>query len=124
VWYEINYENFCAQNDPNAVTLSETVSIAACVRYIINFGGQRVISKKTDIRVLELQPGRGSHLTKAQVSGWTGIAANRITIDTMSTAEFIGKIDDLGEKYDLVYVGADTGGFTVIAVRRASPTPT
>jgi len=115
VWYEINYENFLRQqNDPNAVTLSETVSIAACVRYIINFGGQRVISKKTDIRVLELQPGRGSHLTKAQVSGWTGIAANRITIDTMSTAEFIGKIDDLVEKYDLVYVGADTGGFTVV----------
>jgi hypothetical protein len=115
VWYELDYENFLRlQNDPGAVTLPETVSMATCVRYIINFGGQRVITNKTEIRVLELQPRTGSHLSTTTVSGWTGIAANRITIDTMSTAEFIGKIDDLVEKYDLVYVGADTGGFTVI----------
>ncbi|NLT14344.1 MAG: DUF5057 domain-containing protein [Clostridiales bacterium] len=112
VWYELDYENFLRlQNDPGAVTLSETVTMAACVRYIINYGGQRVITNKTAIRVLELQPGRGSHLTAAMVSGWTGIATNNIAIDTMSSAEFIGKIDDLTETYDLVYVGADLTGF-------------
>lgn len=113
VWYEIDYENFLrTQNDPSAVTLPETVSIATCVRYIINYGGQRVISKKASIRVLELQPGEGHHLTTSKVSGWTGLPTTAITIDTLSTAEFIGKIDDLVEKYDLVYVGSDVTGFS------------
>ena len=113
VWYEINYENFLRkQNDADAVLLPETVSIAACVRYIINYGGQRVVTNKTDIRVLELQPGSGQSLTKSKVNGWTGIPTGRITIDTMSTSEFIGKIDDLVETYDLIYIGSNLSGFS------------
>lgn len=29
-----------------------------------------------------------------------------ITIDSMSTAEFIGKVEDLNKDYDMIYVGA------------------
>lgn len=113
VWYEINYENFLrTQNDPEAVTLPETVSIATCVRYVVNYGGQRIITSKTSIRVLELEPGAGKHLTASTVSGWTGIPADHITIDAMSTAEYIGKINDLVETYDLVYIGSDLTGIS------------
>lgn len=112
VWYELSYENFLReQNDSTAARLDETVSIAACIRYVINYGGSRTVSQKNSIRVLDLEPGAGEPLTKAQVNSWTGISTSNITIDHYSTYEFIGKIDDLTETYDLIYVGADLTGF-------------
>lgn len=42
--------------------------------------------------------------------GMTGIyKASAINITQMSSAEFIGKIEDLNEKYDMIYLGARVG---------------
>lgn len=124
VYYEIYHENFLRKTeDPNTTDLlPETVSMANSIRYIINYQQQRPITKKTSIRVLEIEPGRGSDTTtsalKEKIRGWTGLpntlsdgTTDPITIDRMSTAEFIGKIDDLIEKYDMIYVGSDLTGF-------------
>ena len=119
---EIAYENFLRlQEDPGTDDLLPAdLYMAGIIRYIINFGGQRVVQAKTDIRVLELQPGRGTELTPAAVRGWlggdaSGIAEENIEIVTMSTSEFIGKIEDLNETYDMVYIGTDTEGFNLKA---------
>lgn len=31
----------------------------------------------------------------------------------MTTAEYIGKVDDINSDYDLVYIGLDAGGYNV-----------
>ena len=112
---EISNENFLRQQQglTSDQLLPTTVSMASAVRYIINYGGQRTTSAKSAIRVLELQPGRGSELTAATVRSWIGDKTNSVavTIDTMSTAEFTGKLDSLNEKYDMIYVGTSTTGF-------------
>lgn len=116
VYNEILYENFLrTQEDPDtADKLPENVSMATAIRYIINFGGQRNIQLKTSITVLEIQPGTGSEINPDTVRGWLGIeneADMEVRIVTMSTAEFIGKIEDLVETYDMIYIGSSVRGF-------------
>ena len=118
VYDDITYENFLrtSKGQSGSALLSEAVSMAACVRYIINYNQKRHSGVKTSIRVLDVEPVMSttdkttdtSHLTKATVTDWTGLDASNITIDSMSSSELIGKIDDLSEKYDLIYIGAKT----------------
>jgi hypothetical protein len=67
--------------------------------------------------VLDLEPGNATTgaLTISTVLGWLGAdsiyGADDISITTMSTAEFIGKIEDINETYDLVYIGMCIDGF-------------
>ena len=51
---------------------------------------------------------KGFRLTKEKIAAWAGMSADAadITIDSMSTAEFIGKVEDLNKDYDMIYVGA------------------
>lgn len=37
----------------------------------------------------------------------------KVTIEHMSSAEFVGNIDDLNTKYDLIYLGMNTDGFII-----------
>ena len=116
---EIKNENFLRKvDDPDtADLLTEEVTVANTIRYIINFAGQRVITTKTAINVLDLEPGnaKSGALTTETVLGWLGpetaFEADDITVTTMSTAEFIGKIEDINETYDLVYIGTCIDGF-------------
>lgn len=119
VYNEISYENFLRTTANGSTTdkLPTGVSIATCLRYIINYSGQRVVNNKTSVSVLDVEPltqTSSSGLTKATVAAWlkgSGIADNNITITTMSTAEFISKIENINEVYDLVYIGASLNGF-------------
>lgn len=114
---EIKYENFLRENAGETERLTVELTMANAVRYILNYGGQRVVNKKTSIKVLEIEPRSGKVLTAATVLGWLpdghGLSARDVTITQMSTAEFIGRIDDLNETYDLIYVGDSTAGFEV-----------
>ena len=120
---EIIYENFLRRNEnpsiPESELLPEEISIANTVRYIISFGGQRTVSVKTELDVLEIQPGSGQKLSKTDVLSWldnnSGITEADINIVTMSTAEFVGKIEDLNENYDMIYIGSSTTGFNTFA---------
>jgi hypothetical protein len=116
---EIENENFLRKvDDPDTTDLlTETVTVANTIRYIINFAGQRTVTTKTAINVLDLEPGnaQAGALTVDTVLGWLGsdteFGEDDITITTMSTAEFIGKIEDINETYDLVYIGTCIDGF-------------
>ena len=109
---EIVNENFLRTTEnSNAVTLEEKVNLARAIRYIINFAGKRVITPKTRVSVLEIEPGSGSQLTADIVRGWLGNSNVTVSIDTMSTAELVGKIDVINEKYDIVYIGSKVAGF-------------
>lgn len=112
---EIQYENFLAKkNNSNAAQMDEEISKASITRYILNWYMHRV-TVKSSIRVLDLEPCCDfSDTLKSKLQtdvvnmmGMTGIYdASAINITQMSSAEFIGKIEDLNEKYDMIYLGA------------------
>lgn len=112
---EIQYENFLAKkNNSNAAQMDEKISKASITRYILNWYMHRV-TVKSSIRVLDLEPCYDfSDTLKSKLQtdvvnmmGMTGIYdASAINITQMSSSEFIGKIEDLNEKYDMIYLGA------------------
>ncbi len=112
---EIQYENFLAKkNNSNAALMAEEISKASITRYILNWYMHRV-TVKSSIRVLDLEPCYDfSDTLKSKLQtdvvnmmGMNGIYdTSAINITQMSSAEFIGKIEDLNEKYDMIYLGA------------------
>jgi hypothetical protein len=122
---EIQNENFLKQIAGQTDSLPENVTVSASVRHIINYMGHRQTNPKTSIRVLDLQPAKvtsSSWLTAATVCGWINntLPESQITIGHMTTGEFIGKIEDINETYDMIYIGMSTeslntsGGTTFI----------
>ncbi|ODU55283.1 MAG: hypothetical protein ABT01_06550 [Clostridium sp. SCN 57-10] len=108
VFAEIQSENFLRRID-GVQQLPEVVTTANVIRYVINYAGRRIVSAKTSLQVLEIQPAKtNSPLTAATVSTWSSIPAANIKITTMTSAEFAGRIEDINEVYDLVYIGSDT----------------
>ena len=117
---EIKYDNFLRgqQNLSADNRLPEALTVGNLLRYIINFSGQRTVSAKTSVKVLDIEPGGTSTgaLSADDVYEWLGGSAGtikkaNITIDTMSTYEFVGTLADLNEEYDLIYVGAALDSF-------------
>ena len=119
VLQEIKYENFLLKKDDSSQTelLKEEVTKASVTRYILNWYMHRV-TVKSSIRVLDLEPCcdfsktlEGELQTDVvNMMGMNGIYdASAINITQMSSAEFIGKIEDLNEKYDMIYLGARVG---------------
>lgn len=115
---EIQYENFLAEKNGNtSPKLKEEITKASITRYILNWYMHRV-TVKSSIRVLDLEPCCDFNKTLeselqndvVNMMGMTGIyEASAINITQMSSAEFIGKIEDLNEKYDMIYLGARVG---------------
>lgn len=122
---EIQYENQLRSAQGGGIaSLPEEVSMATCIRYVINT--HRVVNKKTAIKVLDIEPApiydqtdNNGPLTVATVRSWLPASANAsnsdeyietIDITHISTAALIGKIEDINEEYDLIYIGADLKG--------------
>lgn len=116
---EIQYENFLAKknNNNNAAQMVEEISKASITRYILNWYMHRT-TVKSELNVLDLQPSydfdkKGKVLTEDQVKTFMGMpdyTSGNIHITHTTSAEFIGKIEDLNEKYDLIYLGDYIGG--------------
>ena len=116
---EIQYENFLAKknNNNNAAQMVEEISKASITRYILNWYMHRT-TVKSELNVLDLQPSydfdkKGKVLTEDQVKTFMGMpdyTSGNIHITHTPSAEFIGKIEDLNEKYDLIYLGDYIGG--------------
>lgn len=110
---EIQYENFLAKkNNSNAAQMDEEISKASITRYILNWYMHRV-TVKSSIRVLDLEPcydfKSATTLTADRVKEFMGrkdTYTGSVEIKQMSSAEFIGKVEDLNEKYDMIYLGA------------------
>lgn len=116
---EIVSENLNREADTTGTyqPLSTDVSQASVLRHIINYQNRRQIEVKKNIRVLDLEPclSEAYTLTEDRIRDWAfgaeggghGAAELNVEIDRMTTAEFIGKIENLNEKYDLIYIGTD-----------------
>lgn len=95
--------------------IEERISQAVAIQYILGKQSARDITNKTQLTILELQPCADFSLNSPQqvldFLNYTEdqIPEQNITIDHMTTAEFIGKIEDLNGKYDFIYIGMNTG---------------
>lgn len=125
---EIELENLyrAADQTANYAPLSTAVFKSTAVRYIINHASARAVEKKTAIKVLEIQPARVKYpgnseddnygtawveLKPSTIRTWLGVDSSvSVDITTMTTNEFVGKIEDINSVYDLVYIGADVYG--------------
>ena len=103
--------------------IDTTLSKAMVLQYILNYPYERTFSDKEELRVLDIEPAMGALyldenadtqddriLTKEKLADWTGVAIDKITITRMTSAEFIGKIEDMNMEYDLVYIGLGYAG--------------
>ncbi|MEG1243198.1 MAG: hypothetical protein RSD32_09620, partial [Oscillospiraceae bacterium] len=81
------------------------VSLGTIFRHLVGLAALRDGRLRRELHVLDIEPGDTTKLNAETVAGWTGFEANKIKITTMSTSEFIGKIEDVSEVYDMVYIG-------------------
>lgn len=106
----ISSENAIRSGDDR---ISETVNQAKAIQYIVNYHQRRQIAKKSSLSVLEIEPCCSYDLKAADIknmnSEFNSIADENVKITQMSTAEFIGKIDDLNTTYDIIYIGGNIG---------------
>ena len=114
---EIQYENFLAEKNGSTTKLTESITKASITRYILNWYMHRV-TVKSSVRVLDLEPcydfstSSATTLTEDRVKELMGrkdTYTGTVDITQMPSAEFIGKIEDLNEKYDMIYLGAQVG---------------
>ncbi|MEG0876863.1 MAG: hypothetical protein RSF77_06990, partial [Oscillospiraceae bacterium] len=88
-----------------AAKISTEVSLGTIFRHLVGLAALRDGRLRRELHVLDIEPGDTTALNAETVAGWTGFQADKITITTMSTSEFIGKIEDVSEVYDMVYIG-------------------
>lgn len=106
---EIRLENLYREADASykGPLLPEEIFDTSVFRYILSYANRRMVTQKGNITVLEIQPATDKGiLTKQTVSSWTGMAEEAVTIETMPVTQFIGIIDDLNTKYDMIYFGS------------------
>ncbi len=110
----------------NVIGIPEEITMGAAIRHLIDYKLKVEIPQKEEIRVLEIQPivtvnsslekSEGDLTPKIVSEDFLGgeIDEENITIDMMSISEFVSKIDDITEIYDLVYIGTNNNGYNEI----------
>lgn len=117
---EIEIENLYREADISSQggLLPTDISQATVIRHIMNYRNKRSGITKDSIRVLEIQPAKTTEaqgLTKKTLMEWApGLQEDKITITRMTTAEFIGKVETLNDKYDLIYIGTSKEHMNVV----------
>ena len=132
VYQAIQKENYERARNGGQASLDEYVMPATAVAYILNYRDYDPIIYKDKIRVLELEPCRDytyyyDELDNPTLEGemarkkkfaedWAPDFLDKleadpdaITIDGMTTSEFCGKILDIYEEYDVIYIGSNSG---------------
>ena len=105
----------------NLAPLTRNLSQAVAIEYVLGRQSARNISVKENLTVLEIEPcadyffvDNTNSSAEDKVRDLMGYSEqdmpdNKIAIVQMTTAEFIGKIEDLNGKYDFIYIGMQTG---------------
>ena len=120
---EIEIDNFynnangeVCTSDYEVVSGYERISIYghSFLRYIINYARKRVVLYKDKIKILDIEPTKFSTLTVDKIKQWIDgtTESSKILeyeIVQMNTYEFVGKIEDIIEEYDLIYIGSCIG---------------
>lgn len=106
--YDYNAEFFDYLQDKNGNIRPSNATPCEAVEYILNWKHSGKINKDS-IRILDIEPCNDFTLTTSQVRQMLPNYSGVINIERQTTAEFIGKIEDLNTNYDLIYIGQNTG---------------
>ena len=129
----IDDENQYRRSEGLTSFIPDDINQAVAIKYILCYKGRRGIDTKSEIRVLELQPGPSvpdelgdmkegnlyidpdDQYTLYRVKNNQGDiealikdAPYPVVLDSMSTREFVGHEEDINSTYDLVYIGLST----------------
>ncbi len=89
------------------------IAQSTLVKYILNYAYRRASVYKDSITVLDIEPTKYSTLTESKIREWLKDADSErikeIKIVQTTTSEFIGKLVDLNEEYDMIYIGSCIG---------------
>lgn len=114
----INSENTSRKKENNTLGKDEyayydkTISKAIVLSYIISYADKRDIINPTDsLNILDIEPGTVKNASDAlnydKLKKWLGTRCpeeKKVTITRVTSAEFIGRIEDLNN-YDMIYMG-------------------
>ncbi|MFU0826396.1 MAG: hypothetical protein ACFWTJ_02505 [Lachnoclostridium sp.] len=106
-WMEEN----ARKTDSNALRPVNATSSQA-IEYIVNL--EKTNHSKESITILDLEPCNDFKLTVSDIRKMLPEYTGIINIEQQTTAEFIGKIDDLINTYDLIYIGTNTGKMNTV----------
>lgn len=126
---EITDENFYRQvaGLPPDEMLDSYVSMATATRYIVNYMGKRGANTIRHVRVLDIEPSgvKSGALTENDVRTWLGNPTYTdehgtakpvtVSITSITSGEFIGKIEDINECCDLIYLGDNVSGMNTVS---------
>ena len=114
----INSENTSRKKENDTLGKDEyayydkTISKAIVLSYIISYADKRDIINPTDsLNILDIEPGTVKNASDAlnydKLKKWLGTRCpeeKKVTITRVTSAEFIGRIEDLNN-YDMIYMG-------------------
>ena len=136
VYDEITQENALRERKNPGTTdlLDKEVSTATALRYIINYDQQRGAGKKSNLKVLDIEPESTSAIYDDNYQNSSSDNADllskdtaenfkkntimkflpdydedQVSVTTVSTRTLAGLTDDITEIYDLVYIGDNRG---------------
>ena len=115
VFDEIALENLYRSSDASGAyaTLPTDISRAIVVRHILNYQNRRNAEAKRNLSILEIQPAMTPYgnptITLDRVRNEWGMSeVESVDVKVMTTGEFIGKVETLNDKYDVIYIGTCT----------------
>lgn len=106
--YDYNADFFDYLQDKQG-TRPSSATPAEAVEYILKASVSSTSIKKTTINILNIEPCNDFTLTEADIRAMLPKYTGSINIVRQTTSEFIGKIEDLNARYDLIYIGQNTG---------------
>lgn len=113
-----NYNN--SINNPGRESMDTgSITPALAVQYILKYDTEAAVLYKDSVRILELQPCKDYKFgdaagKKELIEKWLPDFKDKpdaVQVTCMTIAEFIGHNENISEKYDLIYIGSNTGKF-------------
>lgn len=118
--HQNNLRNLNSTPDRPIPSLNGKISQAKVIRHIIHKSVMKSAGAKYNLKILDLEPGDHepslSVESGSQVLDWLNIPETEkknysVNIVTQPTSEFIGKIENISEIYDMIYVGSNVSDF-------------
>lgn len=94
-----------------------SATTAEAVSYILDADAHTEVSTASELYILDLEPSvdikSGYTVTEDYFRWLIPSYTGEIKITHQTTAEFVGKIEDLNSEYDLIYMGLDCGAYNL-----------
>lgn len=92
--------------------------------YIIRYNMERKfdveINNKSILRVLEIEPCKDFSLTESEVRSWLPTFTGSIEVTQWISTEYIGHIDDVNERFDIIYIGTNSSKLNLTGFKDTS----